>query len=414
MTMETVDGIRPGALDGLLVLDMTQALAGPYLAMLLGDLGADVIKIERPGSGDQSRGWGPPFAGAGADGPGESSYFMAINRNKRSLTCNTKSPAGQEVLRRLVARADVLITNERREATRRSMGYDYAGASALNPGLVYCSITGYGMTGPYAGKAGYDIIAQAMAGLMPLTGSEDCPPMRYPASIADMATSLYGLGSVLAALYARDGRPEGRGQFIDLSLVESQAWWAVIHAAAYFMSGQAPPKLGNEHPSIVPYGAFRAQDGYLIIGGGSEPLWHTLCAVLGMEDVRDDPRYAVNRERVVRRDEVRALLEERLASATVAEWVERLEAAGVPAGPIYDVPDMLADEHMRARGFVVEGEHPLAGTLRTLRSPLRLSRTPTDSYRLPPPLLGQHTDQILAELGYAETEIEALHRDGAV
>ncbi|MBN1400203.1 MAG: CoA transferase [Anaerolineae bacterium] len=409
----TVEEAQPGPLDGLLVLDMTQALAGPYLGMLLGDLGANVIKIERPGSGDQARGWGPPFAGAGADGPGESSYFMSINRNKRSLTCNLKSANGREVLRRLLLQADVLITNERRQATRQAMGFDYASAKELNPRIVYCSITGFGMTGPYAEKAGYDIIAQAMAGLMPLTGAEDSPPMRYPASIADMATTLYGLGSVLAALYARDTRPERRGQFIDLSLVESQAWWSVIHAAAYFMSGEAPPKLGNDHPSIVPYGAFRAQDGYLIIGGGSEPLWRSLCAVLGMEDVRDDPHYAINRERVIRRDEVRLLIENRLANAPVAEWVERLEAVGVPAGPIYSVPEMLADEHMHARGFVVEQAHPVAGTLRTLRSPLRLSET-SPNLRLPPPLLGQHTDEILAELGYSQMEIEALRRDGAV
>ncbi|MBC7237499.1 MAG: CoA transferase [Chloroflexi bacterium] len=392
-------------LQGILVVDSTQALAGPYLAMMLGDLGADVIKVERPDGGDQARGWGPPFAG------GESSYFMAVNRNKRSFTCNFKNPAGLEALHKLLDRADVFINNERREATRRQMGVDYATLAVRNPKLVYCSITGFGMSGPYEGRAGYDIIAQGMSGMMPLTGLPDSPPMRYPASIADLATAMYGLSAILGALLVR--QRTGRGQYLDMTLIESQSLWSIIHAAAYFQTGERPKKLGNDHPSIVPYGTFRAQDGYLIIGCASESLWHKLCAILGLEQVRDDPRYCVNSERVQRRDEVRKILEERLAQRTVAEWCVELEAAQIPSGPIYDVPQMLADPHMEARGFIVKQEHPTAGTLRTLASPLHFSDTPV-SYRLPPPLLGEHTDQVLRELGYSEEEIRRLHEGGAV
>ena len=392
-------------LGGILVADLTQALAGPYLGMLLGDLGANVVKVERPGIGDQARGWGPPFAGS------ESSYFMCVNRNKRSLTCNYKSEGGLEVLCRLVDRADVVVTNERRSAYRLRMGIDYESLSERNPGVVYCSITGFGMFGPNEGRPGYDIIAQGMAGLMPITGERGSPPMRHPAAIADLATAMYGLSSVLAALLVRERT--GLGQYIDLSLIESQAWWGVIHAGAYFLTGCDPPKLGNDHPSIAPYGTFAAKDGYLIIACGSEPLWHLLCAVLDLGDVRDAPDYATNRDRVEHSGEVHRLVEERLAHKTVAEWCELFREAGVPSGPVYNVPEMLSDEHMRARGFVIEQDHPTAGRLRTLASPIRLSRTPATS-RLPPPLLGQHTDEILSELGYAPSEIEQLHDHGAV
>lgn len=393
------------ALDGIRVVDMTQALAGPYLGMLLGDLGADVVKLERPDGGDQSRGWGPPFAG------GESAYFLSINRNKRSLTCNYSSEQGVEILRRLLGCADVLLTNERRESYRTRMGIDYKGLSARNPRIVYCSITGFGMSGPYEGRPGYDIIAQGMAGLMPITGEKDEVPMRYPASIADLATALYGLGSVLAALFVRERT--GRGQYIDLSLLESQSWWGVTQAVAYLLSGHPPAKLGNDHPFIVPYGTFKAKDGYMIIACASEALWPRLCAVLGLEEIRDDPRYHINRERVVRRDEVRQIIEEKLAARNAAEWAQMLERVGVPAGPIYSIPEMLQDAHVRSRGFVVEQAHPTVGTLRTLASPLHLSDTPA-SYHLPPPLPGQHTDKVLAELGFSADDIRSLRDAGVV
>jgi crotonobetainyl-CoA:carnitine CoA-transferase CaiB-like acyl-CoA transferase len=401
----TDSGAPPRALAGLQVVDMTQALAGPYLGLLLGDLGADVIKVERPDVGDQARGWGPPFVGS------ESAYFMAVNRNKRSLTCDIKTPQGREVLRRLLDRADVVISNERRQSYRVRMGMDYESLAQRNPGVVYCSITGFGMTGPYAGRGGYDIIAQGMSGLMSIAGMPDDPPLRVPASIADMCTAMYGLSSVLAALYVRQS--SGHGQYIDLSLLESHAWWGVIQAASYLANGTTPRKYGNDHQTIVPYSTFKAQDGHIIIACGSETLWQALCRLLHLEEIQDDPRYATNRERVIRRDEVRQLIEDKLAEKPVAAWYELLRAEDIPCGPIYTIPEMLEDPQMQARGFVVSQEHPVAGTLRTLASPVRLAATPAD-YRLPPPLLGQHTDEVLAELGFAPAEIAAMRADKAV
>ncbi len=405
MTDNSPQTAAHAVLENLLVVDSTQALAGPYLGMLLGDLGADVVKIERPDGGDQARGWGPPFVGS------ESTYFMAVNRNKKSFACNFKSKAALEALGRLLGRADVFLTNERRVSAHRAMGTDYETLAARNPGLVYCSITGFGMTGPYAERAGYDIIAQGMSGMMPLTGDIDGPPYRYPSSIADLATAMYGMSSVLAALLVRERT--GRGQFLDMTLVESQAMWSVVHAGAYLETGDPPRKLGNDHQSIVPYGTFKAKDGYLIIGCASESLWAKLCALLDMEDVRDDPRYRINAERVQRRGEVNHILEQHLAHRTVAEWCAELEEAGIPTGPIYTVPQMLNDPHMQARGFVVEQPHPVVGTLRSLACPLHLSDTPA-SYRLPPPLLGEHTDAVLRSLGYEEEAIRRMHEEGAV
>jgi crotonobetainyl-CoA:carnitine CoA-transferase CaiB-like acyl-CoA transferase len=393
------------ALQGILVADATQALAGPFLGMLLGDLGADVIKVERPDGGDQARGWGPPFVGT------ESTYYLAVNRNKRSLTCNFKSAEGLSVLSRLVDRADVVLTNERRRATLQGRGADYEQVVRCNPRVVYCSITGFGMSGPNEGRAGYDVIAQGMAGLMPITGPQDSVPMRYPASIADLATGMYGLSCILAALLVRERT--GQGQYIDLSLLESQAWWGVTQAVAYLMSGRAPGKLENDHPYIVPYGAFKARDGYFIIGCGSEPLWAALCQVLGLEGVRDDPRFCSNRERVLHRAEVRQLLEAKLAERGVDEWCALFDQAEIPAGPINGIPEMLQDRQMRGRGFVVEQDHPTLGALQLLASPLHLSDTPA-TYRRPPPLLGQHTDEVLAELGYSQAETGELHARGAV
>jgi len=394
-----------GVLLGLLVADSTQALAGPYLGMLLGDLGAHVIKIERPDGGDQARGWGPPFV------DGESTYYLAVNRNKRSLTCNFKSREGAAVLRRLCERADVVLTNERRQDVRRALGIDYETLASRNPRVVYCSITGFGMSGPYEGRGGYDIIAQGMAGLMPITGDKGSPPMRYPASIADLATAMYGLSCVLAALLVRERT--GKGQYIDLSLLESQAWWGVTQCVAYLMSARAPGRLANDHAFIVPYGAFKAKDDYFIIGCGSESLWARLCQLLGLEGARDDSRFCTNRERVVHREEVRQLLEAKLAERNAADWCALLGKNEIPSGPICGIAEMLSDAQMQARGFVVEQPYPSASVLRLLASPLHLSETPA-TYHLPPPLLGEHTDQVLTELGYPQAEIADLRARGAV
>jgi formyl-CoA transferase/CoA:oxalate CoA-transferase len=291
------------------------------------------------------------------------------------------------------------------------MGIDYESLSKRNPGVVYCSITGFGMSGPYEGRGGYDVIAQGMGGLMPLTGLGDDPPLRYPAAIADLATAMYGVSSILGALLVYERT--GRGQYIDMSLVESQAWWSVIHSAAYFMDGETPERIGNSHPSIAPYGAFRAKDGYLIIACGTESIWRRFCSVMNLEEMLEDPRYRLNRDRVENRDEVNERIEEQLADRTVDEVCDLLEEASIPSGPIYNVPDMLQDEHMQARGFVVEQEHPTAGPIQSLACPIHLSET-SASYRLPPPLLGEHTDEVLTELGYKREEIEEMHKKGAV
>ncbi len=394
------------ALANVRVVDLTEALAGPYCSMLLGDLGADVIKIERPGSGDQSRRWGARLPG------GESAYFCSTNRNKRSLTLNIQSPQGQEVLQRLLGSADVFLCNIPRDDSLRRAGIDPQTLRAKFPRLVYASITGYGRSGPNAGRSGYDLVAQGEAGLMSITGTADCAPVRYPIPLADMTTGLYAVIGVLAALRARD--LTGQGQLIDLSLIESQAAYLTVVAGDYFATGQAPRPIGNAHPGIVPYQVFHTADHDVVIAVGSDKQWAQFCAVLGLPDsLRDDPRYAANPARLKNREQLVDELQARLAQLSSATLLERLRAAEIPCGPINSVPASLADEHFRQRGNLVELEHPLAGTVRSLANPVRLVETPP-AYRLPPPTLGEHTAAILGELGYSAAELEALRAAGAV
>ncbi len=393
-------------LDGIRVVDLTQALAGPYCTMMLGDLGADVIKVERPGSGDQSRGWGPPFLN------GESAYFLSINRNKRGITLNLKKPAARAVMHRLIEQADVFVTNLPRQESRRKNGVDWETLSALNGQLIYCSITGYGMSGPYAGRGGYDVIAQGESGLMSITGEPDGGPMRYPIPIADVTTGIYSAFAIVTALYARERT--GKGQFLDMALLDSQIAWLTNVAGAYFATGKRPPRLGNAHPNIVPYQPFRAKDKYFIVGVGSERLWQRFCAVLGIENtLMNDPRFATNRERLVHRHELIPLLEAIFANEDAETWVERFLEANIPSGPINFVDEALANPQALHRGVIVELEHPLIGKVRSLGNPLHLSDTPV-SYRLPPPTLGQHTAEVLADVGYTPEEIARLQEEGAV
>jgi glutaryl-CoA transferase len=384
---------RPAApLEGIRVIEMTEALAGPYCAMMLGDLGADVIKVERPGVGDQSRRWGPPFL------DGESAYYLSVNRNKRSVELDVKEPEDLDVLHRLLDGADVFLTNNPRMESLARCRLDPHAVRARNPRLVYAAISGYGHSGPKAGRSGYDLLAQGEAGLMALTGGPDDAPMRFPTPMADFSAGIYSAIGVLTALFARD-RPggSGAGQFLDVALLDSQVTWLANIAGSYFATGERPAKLGNLHPSITPYQPLRARDGMLIVAVGTERLWRRFCGVLGVEDtLMVDSRFDSNPARNAHREELIARLEEVLAEGDAAGWIEALVAAGVPAGPI-DYPDQtLADPHLRARGMVVEIQHPLLGTLKALGSPLKLSPS-APTYRRHPPTLGEHNAEVRAE-----------------
>lgn len=393
-------------LQGLKVVDLTQALAGPTCTMYLGDLGADVIKIEKPGSGDVSRGYGPPFL------DGESAYFLSVNRNKRSLTLDYTQPEGLRIFHRLIDGADVFINNLPRQSSLEKYGLSAEACLARNPRLIHVSITGYGRTGPYANRSGFDVVAQAMSGTMHATGEPDDPPMRFPVAMADISAGLYALISTLAALLVRERT--GQGQAIDVSLLESQMSWLSYLAGSYFATGDPPAKLGNQHPTITPYQPFKAGDGkWLIIAAGSERLWQKLCQVLGADHLTAHPLYATNALRNQNRASLIPILEEYLARRPAAEWVELLNAAEIPAGPIYAVDEALNDPHVQARRLVVELEHPTVGLVKSLAFPAGLSATPP-TYRLPPPRLGEHTDQVLAELGYDAAAIAALRSQGIV
>jgi crotonobetainyl-CoA:carnitine CoA-transferase CaiB-like acyl-CoA transferase len=388
----------PGArapIEGLRVIDLTEALAGPYCTMLLGDLGADVIKIERPGAGDQSRQWGAVRP------DGMRAYFASTNRNKRSLTLDLKQPAAQDVMQRLLATADVLVCNVPRLASLERLGLHPDSVLAAHPRLIYCAISGYGHTGPSAGLGGYDLVAQGEAGLMSVTGTEQSAPIRYPIPLADMSTGLYSALAILAALLAR--HTTGAGQFIDMSLLESQATWVTILAGDYFATGKPPRPIGNDHPSIVPYQVFQAADKAMIIAVGTDKQWAAFCGLLGLgPEVRDDTRFASNPARVANRGELIPILQDRVSAHPVAHWLPLLRTAEIPCGPINTVPDLLADPHYTARGNLIQ-----FGDLTTLATPLKLGGTPP-AYRLPPPQLGQHTQQILAELGYEPADVQAI------
>jgi crotonobetainyl-CoA:carnitine CoA-transferase CaiB-like acyl-CoA transferase len=380
-----------GPLAGIKVLDMTEALAGPYCSMLLGDLGADVIKVERPQAGDQARGWGPPFL------EGESAYFLAVNRNKRSVELDIKEPRDLEVLHKLAARADVFLTNNPRLGSLARQGLDPDTLRAQHPALVYAAISGYGHTGPKANRGGYDIIAQGEAGLMALTGPPDGGPSRFPTPMADISGGVYACLGVLAALYARDRRGgSGAGQFLDVALVDAQTSWLANVAASWFATGKRPARLGNAHPNVTPYQPMRARDKTLIVAVGNERLWTKFCEILGVAGtLGKDPRFVSNAQRTVHREALIPLLEEILAARNADEWVERLVEAGIPAGPINFPDETLRDEHIVARRMIVELEHPLIGTVRSLAVPIRFAANGPTYHRYPP-RLGEHNDEVRA------------------
>lgn len=393
----------PPPLDGLTVLDLSTQLSGPYCSMLLGDLGADVIKVERPDRGDDARAF-PPFVN------GESAPFMTFNRNKRSLTLNLKQPAGREICLRLAARADVLLENFRVGVAER-LGLGYGQVSAVNPRIIYCSISGFGQTGPYRERGGFDLIAQGMSGLMSITGEETGPPLRVPIPLTDIGAGMFGAIGILAALRARE--QTGRGQWVDTSLFETPIAWSVYEAASYFATGEVPTRLGAGHRASAPYQPFRTKDGWLNLGAAGQQFWPKICEVLGLPELVKDPRFATNPERVKHRKELAALLQERFDRETTAHWLSRLEAEGVPAGPILTYDQVFADPQVRHREMAVEVEHPVAGRTRALGVPVKLSENPA-RIRRPAPTLGQHTSEILKPLGYSDDDLARLRAEAVI
>ena len=390
-----------GPLDGFTVLDLTRVLSGPYCTMLLADMGARVIKIEQPGKGDDTRAWGPPFL------EGESAYFLSINRNKESVTLDFKKPDGRAVLEQLIARSDVLVENFR-PGTLDKVGLDYASLAPKHPSLVFCSVSGFGQTGPRRKEAGYDAVIQAEGGLMSITGPADGPPYRLGVAIGDIVSGMFAAQGVTLALLAR--HRTGRGQLVDIAMLDSVAALLTYQAGIYFATGTAPRRAGNRHPTIVPYETFSASDGEFVLAVGNDDQWRRFCAVAGM-DV--DPRFATNRDRVTRYDELRPILNERLRRDTREQWIERLNAAGVPCGSVRDLHEVFTDPQITAREMIAAVDHAAIDSLRLLGVSIKLSDTP-GSVRLAPPTLGQHTDAVLAELGYDPQMIASLKAAGAI
>lgn len=399
------------ALDDIRVIDLSRVLAGPYCTMLLADYGADVIKIEQPGAGDPTRQWGPPWAGRRADHEGLSAYYLTANRNKRSLTLDLKSPEGQAIALRLIAAADIVVENFM-PGTMATMGLDYETLSAAQPGLIYCSISGYGQTGPYRDRPGYDFVIQAEGGIMSVTGPVDGEPHKAGVAIADITTGLFALSAILAALHYRERT--GRGQAIDMALFDAQVGWLANVAQNVLATGEPAARYGNAHPNIVPYETFPTADGFIAAGMGTNEQFQRFCVLAGRPDLAADPRFRSNADRVAARGALIPLLREVFRTRTTAAWLEQLAAARIPAGPINDVATVLNSPHTRARGMVQTVEHPALGPLELLGPVPKLGATPA-AVRSAPPLLGQHTDAILRdELGYTAADIARLRRDGII
>lgn len=401
------------SLSHLKVIDLSRVLAGPWAGQLLADLGAEVVKIERPGSGDDTRGWGPPFlATPECQATKESAYYLSANRNKKSLSVDIATKEGAEIVRRLVAEADVLIENFK-VGGLRAYGLDYESLRVVNPRLIYCSITGFGQTGPYATRPGYDLLIQAMGGLMSITGARSGPgsgPQKVGVAIVDLLTGLYSSVGILAALTHRDRT--GVGQHLDVALLDVEVACLANQALNYLVSGQAPSRMGNAHPNIVPYQDFATADGAMIIAVGNDAQFRRLCEVIGAPALAADPRYLTNTDRLAHREELIAALAAVLATRRTSEWVSLIETAGVPCGPINTIKDVFDDPQVVARGMRLTLDHPVAGSAPSVANPLRLSETPIE-YRSAPPMLGQHNEEILRGwLGLSADEISSLVAKG--
>jgi formyl-CoA transferase len=392
-------------LKGYRVLDVSRILAGPFCTMILGDQGADVIKVERPGVGDDTRTWGPPFSG------GESAYYLCCNRNKRSIVIDLKEPAGQDLIRELAAVSDVFVENFTPGLTKR-FGLDYETLRGINPRLVYASITAYGQDGPYRNRPGYDMVLSAVGGLMYITGEQDGPPCKVGVAITDVLTGVYASGAITSALLWRER--SGRGQYLDVCLLDAQVSGLANIASNYLVAGKEAKRWGTAHESIIPYQVFQTKDRPIAIAVANQKLWGNFCKLVGKEEWTGDPRFETNAKRVENRGVLLPLIEELFAERTCDEWMELLVGGAIPCGPVNDMQHLFTDPQIRHRGMIAEVPHPTIGTLRMTGIPIKYSETP-GTVRRHPPLLGEHTDEVLADaLGYVPEKIESLKRANVI
>jgi crotonobetainyl-CoA:carnitine CoA-transferase CaiB-like acyl-CoA transferase len=392
------------ALEGIRVLDLTRALAGPFCTLMLGDNGADVIKVEMPGSGDDTRKWGPPFIGE------ESAYFLSINRNKRSLTLNLRDPQAKEIFLKLAKDSDVIVENFTPGVMER-FGLDYEAVKATNPNVIYCSISGFGQDGPYRSRPAYDQIMQGIGGLMSVTGEPDGEPQKIGVAVTDIGAGMWAAFAIMAALHHRG--QSGAGQYIDVSMMDAQIAWLTYQAGYFFANGTPPKRMGAAHPTLVPYQAFMCQDGkYINVAVGSDRIWDRFCQGINREDLKDHPDYANNGDRVRNRGAMVSMLQEYFLTRPVADWVKDLQAVNVPCGPINDLADVFADAQVLARNMYQEMPHPTLGSIKQTGLPIKFSATPGGLDRHPP-LLGEHNQEVLTSLGYSEGDIRGF-QEGAV
>ena len=386
-------------LEGIRVLDLTRALAGPFCTLMLGDYGADVIKIEIPGAGDDTRHWGPPFVGE------ESAYFLSINRNKRSLTLNFKDPEAIKIFLQLAKDADVIVENFTPGVMTR-FGLDYETVKGVNPKIVYCSISGFGQTGPYQSRPAYDQIMQGISGIMSITGEPDGEPQKVGIAVTDIGAGMWSAFAVMTAIFHREQK--GEGQYIDISMMDSQVAWLTYQAATYFANDEPPKRLGAAHPTLVPYQAFMCEDGkYINVAVGSERIWDRFCQGMKMPEMKENPEYATNGDRVRNRDEIVPNLQKIFLTRPVNDWVQDLQEFNVPCGPINDLADVFSDPQLLHRKMFVEMPHPTLGSIKQTGLPIKFSLTPGALDRHPP-LLGEHNGALLKELGYSEADIQRL------
>ena len=393
-----------GPLDGLRVVELARTLAGPYCGMMLADMGAEVIKVEQPGVGDETRGYSPPEMN------GESTYYLSLNRNKKGITANLKSKEGQKIVKELVKDSDILIENFRNGAMEK-FGLDYGVLKEINPRLIYCAVTAFGRTGPMKDEPGYDLLLQGFGGIMSVTGDPEGLPMRVGFSIVDLTTAIYASNAILLALWVRE--KTGRGQYVETSLMESIISLQCYHAQGAFATGRSPGRFGTGHPNIVPYQVFETKDNYIIIAVPNDWLWKKMCSALGMEDLMDDQRFATNASRVVNRDLLISLMLKITRAQSASQILNKLHQAGVPSGPVNDIFQALVHPQVAHRNMIQEVQHPTIGSMKVLGVPMKLAETP-GSIRMAPPLLGQHTIEVLNDLGYSDQEIQQLRESDVI